>query len=426
MHTPLKSSLLALGLALAAAGAASIARADDKPQPQSVQVLHWWTSGGEAAALQALKGELHEQGVGWHDVPIAGGGGTQAMTALRARVLAGDPPTAVQMLGFDITDWARQGLLQDLTPIAQRENWAAKVPKALQAFDVYQGKWIAAPLDVHSSNWVWASREVLRRAGVSQPPATWDEFIGDLEKVRKAGFVALAAGGQSWQIATMFDGVVLSTGGPEFYRKSLIQLDQAALNSPTMLKAFERMSQLRQFVDAGYSNRDWNVATGMLIRDKAGFQMMGDWALGEFNNASQVPGQQYLCFRTPGTQGAVTFNSDAFVFFKVKPQDLPAQQLMARMIMAPRVQAGFNRVKGSAPAVLGMSGEGFNACGRKAMADLEQADRSGTLLGSMSQGYGEPPPIKNAFYDVIAREFNGQITPQQAVQQLAAAARASY
>ena len=66
---------------------------------EEVEVLHWWTSGGEAAALDVLKKNLEAEGVTWKDMPVAGGSGVQAMTALRARVTAGDPPTAVQMLG---------------------------------------------------------------------------------------------------------------------------------------------------------------------------------------------------------------------------------------------------------------------------------------------------------------------------------------
>lgn len=66
---------------------------------EDVEVLHWWTAGGEAAALGVLKDDLATKGVGWKDMPIAGGGGTDAMTVLRARVVAGDPPTAAQMLG---------------------------------------------------------------------------------------------------------------------------------------------------------------------------------------------------------------------------------------------------------------------------------------------------------------------------------------
>ena len=74
-----------------------------------VEVLHWWTSGGEAAALNVLKEDLQGKGVSWQDMPVAGGGGENAMTVLRARVSANNAPTAAQMLGFDIQDWGAQG-----------------------------------------------------------------------------------------------------------------------------------------------------------------------------------------------------------------------------------------------------------------------------------------------------------------------------
>ena len=157
---------------------------------QSVEVLHWWTSGGEAAALNVLKGNLEKQGVKWNDMPVAGGGGEQAMTAVRARVTAGNPPTAVQMLGFDILDWGKQGVLADLNALAAKDGWDKMVPPALQKFSKYNGKWIAAPVNVHSTNWVWANKEVLAKAGVTTEPKNCDEFIAAAEKVQKAGFIA--------------------------------------------------------------------------------------------------------------------------------------------------------------------------------------------------------------------------------------------
>jgi hypothetical protein len=238
---------------------------------QSVEVLHWWTSGGEAAALGVLKKDLEKQGVAWKDMPVAGGGGEAAMTSLRARVTAKNPPTAVQMLGFDIQDWAKQGALGDLNALAAKEGWDKTVPAALQAFSKHQGKWIAAPVNVHSTNWVWASRDVLSKAGVSAAPANWDDFIAALDKVQKAGFVALAHGGQAWQEATIFDGVVLATGGVDFYNKALVNKDKAALGSDTMKRVFDRMAQLRKYVDKDFSNRDWNLASaGLPVLPRAG------------------------------------------------------------------------------------------------------------------------------------------------------------
>ncbi|HEV8260622.1 MAG TPA: ABC transporter substrate-binding protein [Burkholderiales bacterium] len=389
----------------------------------SVEVLHWWTSGGEAAALNVLKGNLEKQGIKWNDMPVAGGGGEAAMTAVRARVTAGNPPTAVQMLGFDITDWGKQGVVADLNDVASKEGWDKTVPAALQKFSKYNGKWIASPVNVHSTNWVWANKEVLAKAGVTSEPKTWDEFMAAAQKVQKAGFIALAHGGQPWQDATLFDGVAISTGGVDYYRKALIDLDQKTINSPTTEKVFQRMSQLRKLVDKDFSGRDWNVASGMVISGKAGFQMMGDWAKGEFINAKKVPGKDFLCFRTPGTQGVVSFNSDQFVMFKVGADKSAAQAKLASAIMDPGFQSAFNVVKGSVPARTDVPDTAFDACGKKGMKDLAEANKNNTLVGSMAHGHAVPASIKNAIYDVVTRHFNGQLDDKKAVAALAAAVK---
>ena len=405
--------IAAAAAALLAAGGASA---------QSVEVLHWWTSGGEAAALGVLKKDLEKQGVAWKDMPVAGGGGEAAMTSLRARVTAKNPPTAVQMLGFDIQDWARQGALGDLNALAAKEGWDKTVPAALQAFSKHNGKWIAAPVNVHSTNWVWANREVLAKAGVNAAPANWDAFIDALDKVQKAGFVALAHGGQAWQEATIFDGVVLATGGVDFYRKALVNKDKASLGSDTMKRAFDRMAQLRRFVDKDFSNRDWNLASAMVIQGKAGFQIMGDWAKGEFINAKKAPGKDFLCFRVPGTQGMVSFNSDQFAMFNVGAAAQDAQIKLASAIMNPSFQSAFNVVKGSVPARTDVPDRAFDDCGKKGMKDLAEANSKGTLVGSMAHGHAVPASVKNAFYDVITQHFNGKMDSAAAVKAMVQAA----
>jgi glucose/mannose transport system substrate-binding protein len=406
-----------ISLAIAAAFAAPVMA------QEAVEVLHWWTSGGEAAALGVLKGNLEKQGIKWNDMPVAGGGGEQAMTTVRARVTAGNPPTAVQMLGFDIQDWAKQGVLTDLNAVATKEGWDKTVPQALQRFSKYDGKWVAAPVNVHSTNWVWANKEVLAKAGVTTEPKTWDEFIAALDKVQKAGFVALAHGGQPWQEATVFDGVALSAGGLDFYKKAFIDLDPKALNSDNMVKTFNRMAQLRKYVDKDFSGRDWNVASGMVISGKAGFQIMGDWAKGEFVSAKKVAMKDFACFRVPGTQGTVTFNADQFALFKVGADKTSAQNKLATAILDPGFQSAFNVVKGSAPARSDVPDTAFDDCGKKAIKDLAEANKSNRLVGSLAHGHAVPASIKNAFYDVITRQFNGQIDAKKAASEMASAAK---
>ncbi len=386
---------------------------------ESVEVLHWWTSGGEAAALDVLKKDLESKGVSWADMPVAGGGGEQAMTALRARVTAGNAPTAVQMLGFDILDWAKEGALGNLNEVAAAEGWDSVVPTALQGFGKYDGNWISAPVNVHSTNWVWISKSALDAAG-GKAPESWDELVAVLDKMQENGLTALAHGGQAWQDATIFDAVVLSLG-TDFYKASMIDLDPAALGGDQMVEAFDRMSKLRSYVDDNFSGRDWNLASAMVIEGKAGMQMMGDWAKGEFLKAGQVPGQDFVCIRFPGTQGAVTFNSDQFAMFKVGDDRTGPQKLMASAIMSPTFQSAFNVVKGSVPARTDVPNDAFDDCGKKGMVDLADANSSGTLYGSMAHGHAAPAAVKNAVYDVVTRHFNGELSSQEAVEELAAA-----
>jgi glucose/mannose transport system substrate-binding protein len=403
-------------LGVAASGAVSAAG--------EVEVLHWWTSGGEAAALNVLKDDLSSKGVSWADMPVAGGGGESAMTVLRARVTSNNAPTAAQMLGYDILDWGKQGAAADLNAVAAKEGWDAVVPAALQNFAKHDGKWISAPVNVHSTNWVWANKAIFDELGLSAP-INFDELVATLEAIKKAGYTPLAHGGQAWQEATIFDSVVLATGGVGFYRKALVDLDADALGSDTMKTVFDRMAILRSYVDDNFSGRDWNLASAMVIEKKAGMQIMGDWAKGEFLNAGQKPGDDFMCFRFPGTSGAVTFNSDQFMMFKVGSDRRDAQNQLASSIMAPSFQNAFNVVKGSVPARTDVSDADFDACGKKGMRDLASANANNTLLGSLAHGHAAPASVKNAMYDVITAHFNGEYSSADAVSELVAAVDAA-
>ncbi|PDS68370.1 ABC transporter substrate-binding protein [Rhizobium phaseoli] len=385
---------------------------------KEVQMLHWWTSGGEAAALNVLKQDLSKEGFAWKDVPVAGGGGDAAMTALKAMVAAGTYPTASQMLGYTVLDYAQAGVMGDLTETAKKEGWDKSVPAALQKFSVYDGKWVAAPVNVHSVNWLWINKAVMDKIGGSQPKS-FDDLIALLDKAKAAGVIPLALGGQNWQEATMFDSIVLSTGGPEFYKKAFNDLDEASLKSDTMKKSFDNLAKIVKYVDPNFSGRDWNLATAMVIKGDALVQVMGDWAKGEFVAAKKTPDKDFLCYRFPGTDGSVIYNSDMFGMFNVPDDRKAAQVALATATLSKSFQSAFNVVKGSVPARTDVPDTDFDACGKKGIADLKAANEGGTLFGSLAQGYGAPPAIANAYKDVVSKFVHGQIkSSDEAVTQL--------
>ena len=84
-----------------------------------VEVLHYWTSGGEAKSAAELRKMMQSKGHTWKDFAVAGGGGDNAMTVLKSRVVSGNPPAAAQIKGPAIQEWAAEGVLANLDAVAK-------------------------------------------------------------------------------------------------------------------------------------------------------------------------------------------------------------------------------------------------------------------------------------------------------------------
>jgi glucose/mannose transport system substrate-binding protein len=395
----LKLSHMATAVALVVAGSAAVAG--------EVEVLHWWTSGGEAKSVGELKKIMQAKGDTWKDFAVAGGGGDNAMTVLKSRVVAGNPPAAAQIKGPAIQQWATEGVLANLNPIASTEKWDSLLPKAIADGMKYKGNYVAVPVNVHRVNWMWASADVLKKSGVASMPKTWDEFFADADKIKKAGFIPLATGGNAWNDFTTFEPVALGVGGVKFYDDAFVKLDPKALNSPTMKKALLTLRKLKGYIDPGSVGRDWNLATAMVIQGKAGFQFMGDWAKGEFVAAGKVPGKDFLCAAAPGNTGTYTFNVDSFAMFKLK--DAAAQKAQADLavaIMSPEFQEIFNLNKGSIPVRLNMDMAKFDDCAKLSAKEFVDTAKSGGLVPSVSQDMALKPAMTGALKDVISQFWN--------------------
>lgn len=372
-----------------------------------VEVLHWWTSGGEARSMAELKRTMQTKGHSWKDFAVAGGGGDNAMTVLKSRVIAGNPPAAAQIKGPAIQEWAAEGVLANLDATAKAENWDNLLPPGLADGMKYKGSYVAAPVNVHRVNWMWANTAVLKKAGVAAAPKTWDEFFAAADKIKKAGFIPLAHGGQNWQDLTVFESVLLGVGGAKFYQDALVKLDPTALRSPTMAKSLETFRKLKAYTDPAAPGRDWNLATALLIQNKAAFQFMGDWAKGEFSAAGKVPGKDYICAAAPGSANAYTFNVDSFAMFKLKDVNAQkAQADLAAAIMGTAFQQAFNLSKGSIPVRLGMDMSKFDDCAKLSARDFAASGKAGTLVPSISHGMAVKPATEGAIKDAVSEFWN--------------------
>ncbi len=390
-----------------------------------VEVLHWWTSGGEKRAVDTLQHLVEGQGHSWKDFAVAGGGGEAAMTVLKTRAVSGNPPAAAQIKGPDIQEWGELGLLANLDGVAKAQQWDQLLPP--QVIDVMQfgGHYVAVPVNVHRVNWLWINPEVFAKAGAT-PPTTLDEFFAAADKLQAAGFMPLAHGGQPWQDSTVFEDLALAVLGPQDFAKAFVELDKATLTGPKMVEVFAALQKLHGYVDANAAGRDWNSATAMVMNGKAGMQIMGDWAKSEWTAAGKKAGSDYQCLPFPGTQGSFAFNIDSLAMFKLGDADnRKAQQDLAQTVMGTEFQDVFNQNKGSIPVRLDQDMSGFDACAQRSMADFKAAAASGGLQPSLAHGMAASSYVQGAVFDVVTNFFNDpKADPQKAAQQLAAAIQA--
>ncbi len=392
-----------------------------------IEVLHWWTSGGEARSVEELKRMLGQQGYAWRDFAVSGGGGDAAMNALHARVEAGRPPTAAQIKGPAIQDWGRKGVLANLDDVAASGDWDVKLPRTIAAQMKVDGHWAAVPVNVHRVNWLWINRELLQKVG-GRVPDTWEQFFALAERFQKAGVVPLAHGGQPWQDLTIFENVVLGIGGPDFYRHAFVTMDPAAWRGDTMARVIDTFRRIKPYTDKAAAGRDWNVATAMVIKGQAGMQIMGDWAKGEFLAAGKKPETDFVCTATPGTWNAYIYNIDSFAMFRLK--DAPAvagQRALATTIMSPAFQELFNRNKGSIPVALGANMSSFDHCARESSGYFVASSLANSLVPSFAHKMAQSEARVAAVQVIVAKLWDDDSYPaSKAMGDLAAAAAAPH
>ncbi|WP_165310741.1 ABC transporter substrate-binding protein [Vibrio ziniensis] len=385
-----------------------------------VEVLHWWTAGGEANAISVLKNMLEKQGYSWIDFGVEGGGGESAMRVLRTRAVSGNPPSAANIKGPDIQEWARLGFLTNLDSVAKPDHWDDVIPKMITDVMKYDNHYVAVPVNVHRVNWLWANSAVFAQAG-AKIPTTMDEFFTAAEKIKAIGLIPLAHGSQPWQDATLFEVVALDVLGARDYIKAFVDLDMDILGGEKMIEVFTKFKRVRSYVDNNSPGRNWMTATSMVINGEAGMQIMGDWAKGEFSAAGKVPGKDYVCAPAFGTAGKFTYNVDSFAFFELQDEEnFKAQKALASTILDPKFQEIFNLNKGSIPVRLDMDMSHFDQCALDSMKDFKSSAQTGDLVPSMAHGMSTAGYVQGAMFDVITNFFNDQsAVPAEAVQRLA-------
>ncbi len=391
----------ALGLSMALAVPQMATSAD-------LEVTHWWTSGGEAAAVKEFAKAFNATGNNWVDGAIAGSGGT-ARPIIISRILGGDPMAATQLNhGRQAEELIEAGLMTDLTELAEKEGWKDIVnPSSLLDSCTFEGRIYCVPVNIHSGQWIWLSHGAFETAGLDVP-ADWNEFVAAAPKLEEAGILPLAMGQQGWQQNLAFGAITIGVAGIDAWRKVSVERDASAAAGPEYKAVFEAVAAAREL--ARESNvQDWNQATNLVITNKAGGQIMGDWAQGEFQVAGQVAGKDYTCLPGLGINEILDTGGDAFYFPVVKDEETKKAQLeLASLLISPEVQVAFNLKKGSLPVRGDIDLSSANDCMQKGLKIL--AD--GNVLPSGDQNLS--PDTQTQIEDLMAEFWSSTMSAADA------------
>ena len=389
---------------------------------EKAEVIHWWTAGGEAAAVNVLAEAFNAAGGEWVDNAIAGGGGNNARSAGINRIIGGDPSAAMQFnYGKQLDEIVANGYVRDISDLAAAGHWQDVLPSLIWDSISRDGKVYGVPVNIHGQTWSWWSIPALEKAG-ADVPQTWDDFFPTLDKLKAAGIIPVAMSRDAWTVDAMWRFLVVSKGGTDLFRKVYIDHDVDALNSPEFRDVVETFFKLRDYSDQGAPARNWNDSTALIINDAAGVQFMGDWAKGEFNNAGKTAMVDYACTPTIGANEGYVYGGDLFITTATDdPEMLKAQDLLVDTMMDPEVQVAFNLVKGSIPVRGDVDTSKVDPCGQiglKLMANPDNQlgdqpfynsnDAIGAIRDLLATSWADP----NASVDEFVAKFAAAISMQ--------------
>lgn len=372
----------------------------------SVEVLHAWSSAGEGYALAAIKEADEKRGLKWKEVAVGGNNGTNQMQVIQSRIASGNPPDVTLTTPTVMFSYVDQDVLANLDEIAKEGNWQNRISPELLRTVKYKNSFYAIPIGEHRENVMFANKKVLEKYG-SKIPETWDEFNTLAEKMQKDGIIPVALGGEDWQETQLFSSVLVGIGGNQLWKDAIEKHDPKAIQSPEMLKVFDQFRKIINFTDPNRAGRDWNVATQMVIDGKAAFQLIGDFAKGEFTAKHLKPDVDFLCATPPGNGKSFVYMVDEAVLFKKDaPETIAAQKIFAQQLLDPEVQQEFNIRKGSIPVTLDAKTDRLDSCAQKNLADRKANQKDGGNLPSFVQDIAQDRDVRGVFVDAITKFAN--------------------
>ncbi len=368
-----------------------------------LDILSWWTAGGEADALNAvLKGfEEEHSDIKVENSAVAGGGGANSQAVLSTRLQGGDPPAVFQAQGGpDLLRWESAGYLEPLDDLYEENGWLDVYPEELIEMNSKDGKIYGLPMNVHRNNVIWYNEKVFDEYGI-EPPETFDEFFEIAEKLEAEGITPLALGNKTQRWATLvFEAALLN----EYSVEDMAELwtGEEDFDSPEMRSALETFSKMLDYTNDNHSALDWQDAAELVISGEAAMHIMGDWETGFFESKDLKPNEDYGWIQTPNSEDVFNVVNDSMGMPTELNNPEEAQQFV-EYLGSEEAQKEFNELKGSIPARTDVDLADFGTYSQAAAEDFKDFKLSISLAGGSATSAGFISKVDDAVNEFVTQ-----------------------
>ena len=339
-----------------------------KPQ---AEVLHWWSSAGESAALNVLIDEFKSRGGHYYDSTK----NNQYSTREEAidRMSKGYPATLTQWnAGRDAAEFYDFGLIDAITEPSLVEKLNKLVPAPVLDAVTHRGEIIAMPINIHSENWMWHSTALIKQSK-DLLTKDWRNFVQLGKELAEQDIPLLAVGDQPWQVRILFTSIFLGISR-DVYREFYLAADESAVGRPEFREVLTTFSQLARYSES-FGDGNWNTQVEAVANNKAGATSMGDWAKGEFQVLGKTAGKDYGCTLTASDDPGLLLVIDSFILGKVDlSEETQGQTLMLDVVSDPAVNLQFNLLKGSVSPYIKPSSDKLDICSTQVYDILSNKD----------------------------------------------------
>ncbi|WP_309084612.1 extracellular solute-binding protein [Chelativorans sp.] len=198
-------------------------------------------------------------------------------TTIRNFLVTSPPDVCFWYSGERMRHFVRLGLFEDVTDVWEKHGFYEPTGALADSVTV-DGRQYGVPTEAAFIG-IFYRKDLFERAGIGQPPATWDELMAAGEALKKAGITPFAIGSRDlWPTGYFFDYINLRTNGLDFHMR--LMAGQEAYTDPRVIKVFDRWAELVSagFFTPNHTSYSWEQGATFFSQGQAGMIFLGQFA----------------------------------------------------------------------------------------------------------------------------------------------------